>query len=123
MIMIFDIKHKFFRFEIKMFLKIMKLKKFKYYMLNQSSLLSKKLKLFKIVRKINLLIYKLELLYFIKNYSIIFIIHLKQVKKNSFKKTIFTTSSSLIKNNEKVFVIKKILKKRILNDTKKFLMK
>jgi hypothetical protein len=121
--MIFDIKHKFFRFEIKMFLKIMKLKKFKYYMLNQSSLLSKKLKLFKIVRKINLLIYKLELLYFIKNYSIIFIIHLKQVKKNSFKKTIFTTSSSLIKNNEKVFVIKKILKKRILNDTKKFLMK
>ncbi len=71
----------------------------------------------------NSLIYEFELLNFMKNHSIISIIHLKQVKKNLFERIIFTTSSSLIENDEKVFVIEKILKKKILNDTKKFLIK
>ncbi len=123
MTMIFDVKHKFSRFERKIFLKVTKSEKSKYHVFNQSLLSSKKSKSFKIVRKINSLIYELELSNFMKNHSIIFVIHLKQVKKNSFKRTIFTTSSSLIKNDEKVFVIKKILKKRILNDTKKLLIK
>jgi hypothetical protein len=69
------------------------------------------------------LIYEFELSNFMKNHSIIFVIHLKQVKKNSFERTIFTISSSLTENDEEVFVIKRILKKRILNDTKKFLIK
>jgi hypothetical protein len=71
----------------------------------------------------NLLIHELELSNFIKNHLIISVIHLKQVKKNSFERTIFTTSLSLIENNEKIFVIERILKKKILNDTKKLLMK
>jgi hypothetical protein len=121
--MIFDVKHRSFRFEKKMFLKMTKSKKSEYHVLNQSSLFSKKLKSFKIVRKMNSLIYELELSDFMKNHSIIFVIHLKQVKKNSFEKSIFTTSSSLIENDEEVFVIERILKKRILNDTKKLLMK
>ncbi len=123
MTMIFDVKHKSFRFERKIFLKMTKSKKSEYHVLNQSSLFLKKLKSFKIVRKMNSLIYELELSNFMKNHSIIFVIHLKQVKKNSFERTILTISSSLTENDEKVFVIERILKKRILNDTKKLLIK
>ncbi len=121
--MIFDVKQKSFRFERKIFLKMTKSKKSDYHVLNQSSLFSKKLKSFKIVRKMNSLIYELELSNFMKNHSIIFVIHLKQIKKNSFERIIFTTSSSLIENDEEVFVIEKILKKRTLNNTKKLLIK
>jgi hypothetical protein len=123
MTMIFDVKHRFFRFERKMFLKMTKSKKSDYHVLNQSSLSSKKLKSFKIVRKISSLIYELELSNFMKNHSIIFVIHLKQIKKNSFERTTFTTSLSWIKNEKEVFVIEKILKKRTLNNTKKLLIK
>ncbi len=123
MTMIFDVKHKFLRFERKMFLKMTKSKKSEYHVFNKSSLFSKKLKSFKIDRKMSSLTYELELSNFIKNHFVIFVIHLKQVKKNSFERTIFTTSSSLIENDEKVFVIERILKERILNNTKKLLMK
>jgi hypothetical protein len=123
MTMIFDVKHKSFRFKRKMFLKMTKSKKSEYHVFNQSSLSSKKLKSFKIVRKMNSLIYELELSNFMKNHFIIFVIHLKQVKKNSFERKIFTTSSSLIENDEEVFVIERILKKIILNDKKKLLIK
>jgi hypothetical protein len=123
MTIIFDVKHKSFQFEKKMFLKMTKLKKSEYHVLNQSFLSSKKLKSFKIIHKMSSLIYELELSNFMKNHSIISIIHLKQVKKNSFKKTVFTTSSSLTENDEKVFVIEKILKKRSLNNTKELLIK
>ncbi len=106
-----------------MFLKMMKLKKSEYHVFNQSFLSSKKLKSFKIIRKMSSLIYELELSNFMKNHSIISIIHLKQIKKNSFKRIIFTTSSSLIKNDEKIFIIEKILKKKSLNDTNELLIK
>ncbi len=69
------------------------------------------------------LIYKLKLSDFMKNHSIISVIHLKQVKKNSFERTVFTTSSSLTENDEKMFVIEKILKKKSLNNTNEFLIK
>ncbi len=123
MTMIFDVKHKFFRLERKIFVKMTKSEKSEYHVLNQSSLFSKKLRSFKIVRKMNSLAYELKLSDFMKNHSIISVIHLKQIKKNSFERTIFTISSSLIENDEEVFVIEKILKKRTLNDTKKFLIK
>jgi hypothetical protein len=106
-----------------MFLKMTKSKKSEYYVFNQSSLSFKKLRSFKIIRRVNSLIYELELSDFMKNHSIILIIHLKKVKKNSFERTIFTTSSSLIENDEEVFVIEKILKKRFLNDTNELLIK
>ncbi len=123
MTMIFDVKHKSFRFEKKIFLKVTKSEKSEYHVLNQSSLSSKKLKSFKIVRKMSSLVYELELSNFMKNHFIISVIHLKQVKKNSFERTILTISSSLIENDEEIFVVERILKKRILNDTKKFLIK
>ncbi len=123
MTIIFDVKHKSFRLERKMFLKMTKLKKSEYHVFNQSFLSSKKLRSFKIIRKMSSLIYELELSNFMKNHSIISIIHLKQVKKNSFERTVFTTSSSLIENDEKVFVIEKILKKRSLNNTNELLIK
>jgi hypothetical protein len=112
MTMIFDVKHRFFRFERKIFLKMTKSEKSEYHVLNQSSLFLKKLKSFKIIRKMNSLIYQLELSNFTKNHSIIFVIYLKQIKKNSFERTVFTISSSLIENDEEVFVIKRILKKK-----------
>ncbi len=121
--MIFDVKHKSFRLERKMFLKMTKSKKSEYHVFNQSSLSFKKLRSFKIIRRMSSFAYELELSDFMKNHSIISIIHLKQVKKNSFERTIFTTSSSLTENDEKVFVIEKILKKRSLNDTNELLIK
>ncbi len=69
------------------------------------------------------LIHELKLSNFMKNYSIISIIHLKQAKKNSFERTVLTTSSSLTENDEKMFVIEKILKKRSLNNTNELLVK
>ncbi len=69
------------------------------------------------------LAYELKLSDFMKNHSIISIIHLKQVKKNSFERTVLTTSSSLTENDEKVFVIEKILKKKSLNNTNELLVK
>jgi hypothetical protein len=121
--MIFDVKHKSFRFEKKMFLKMTKLKKSEYHVFNQSSLSFKKLRSFKIIRRMSSFAYEFELSDFMKNHSIISVIHLKQIKKNSFERTIFTTSSSLTENDEKVFVIEKILKKRSLNDTNELLIK
>ncbi len=94
-----------------------------YHVLNQSSLSSKKLRPFKIVRKMSSLAYELELSDFMKNHSIISVIHLKQAKKNSFERIVLTTSSSLTENDEEIFVVERILKKKILNDTKKLLMK
>jgi hypothetical protein len=123
MTIIFDVKHKSSRFEKKMFLKMTKLKKSEYHVFNQSFLSSKKLKSFKIIRKMSSLTYELKLSNFMKNHSIISIIHLKQIKKNSFERTVFTTSSSLTENDEKVFVIEKILKKRSLNNTNELLVK
>jgi DNA polymerase III delta prime subunit len=123
MTIIFDVKHKSFRFERKMFLKMTKLKKSEYHVLNQSSLSSKKLRSFKIIRKMSSLAYELKLSDFMKNHSIISVIHLKQAKKNSFKRIVFTTSSSLTENDEKMFVIEKILKKKSLNNTNELLVK
>jgi hypothetical protein len=123
MTMIFDFKHRFFRLERKMFLKMTKSKKSEYHVLNQSSSSLKKLKSFKIIRRMSSLAYELELSDFMKNHSIISIIHLKQARKNSFERTIFTTSSSLTENDEEIFVIEKILKKRSLNDTNELLIK
>ncbi len=123
MTIIFDVKHKSFRFKKKMFLKMTKLRKSEYHVFNQSFLSSKKLRSFKIIHKMNSLVYELKLSNFMKNHSIISIIHLKQVKKNSFERTVFTTSSSLTENDEKMFVIEKILKKRSLNDTNELLIK
>jgi hypothetical protein len=89
MTIIFDVKHKSFRFERKMFLKVTKLKKSEYYVLNQSFLSLKKLKSFKIIRKMSSLIYEFKLSNFMKNHSIISIIHLKQTKKKLVRKNFF----------------------------------
>ncbi len=94
-----------------------------YHVLNQSFLSSKKLKSFKIIRKMSSLAYELKLSDFMKNHSIISVIHLKQAKKDSFERTVLTTSSSLTENDEKMFVIEKILKKRSLNNTNELLVK
>jgi hypothetical protein len=123
MTIIFDVKHRSSRLERKMFLKMTKLKKSEYHVLNQSSLSSKKLESFKIIRKMSSLAYELKLSDFMKNHSIISVIHLKQAKKDSFERIVLTTSSSLIENDEKVFVIEKILKKRSLNNTNELLIK
>ena len=67
-----------------MYIKLIKIKKSKYYIFQISFLFVKKIELFRILRKISDLTYKLKLLNIIKIHDIIFIVYLKQIKLNSF---------------------------------------
>ena len=85
MIIRYDNKHKILNLVEKMYLKLTKIEKIRYYISKSFSLFIKKIDFYKILKKINSLIYKLKLsLNMLKVYSIIFMIHLEQAKSNSF---------------------------------------
>lgn len=112
MTILFDKKHCSPNLEGKVYLKMIKTKKSKYYLSKTSFLSTKKLRLFFIKRKINSLIYELNLSNFLKIHSVISVIHLEQYKKNSFDKKFFEIrdSNSIIVNEQKQYVVKKIVK-------------
>lgn len=120
----YDVKYLFFILKKKdeTFFKL-------YYDYFISSLINKKLsqqrvKSFKILNKINYLIYKLRLSSIIKIHFIIFIIQLKSNIKvlNSYKKRINTEILSIINKNNDI-EINFFLKKRIICDKLKYLFK
>ena len=89
MIIKYDNKYKISNLVEKMYLKLTKIKKTRYYISKFFSLFIKKIDLYKILKKINFLIYKLKLsLSILRVYLIIFIIYLKQIKSNSFDQKI-----------------------------------
>ena len=74
----YNIKYKILNFIEKIYLKLIKIKEIKYHISKSFSLFIKKVDSYKILKKINFLIYKLKLsLSILRIYSIIFIIHLE----------------------------------------------
>ncbi len=81
---LYNTKHCELNLNNSIYIKIIKIKKIKYYLLAKSASLNiKKIELFKIICKIRNLIYKLELLLHIKIYDIILIKHLEQINYNT----------------------------------------
>lgn len=72
---------------------MIKIKKVDYYLLIKSiSLSTKKIESFKIRRKINDLVYELELSKYTKIYNVIFVIYLKQTLLNALFRDILSLS-------------------------------
>ena len=82
-----------------------------YKILRSLSLFIKKIESFKILKKIDHLIYHLNLSLFMKIHSVILIVHLEQACFDSFQWEIPSASSILMKS-EKHWVVKKILAKQ-----------
>ena len=81
----YDIKYKISNLIAKIYLKLTKIEEIKYHISKNFSLFIKKIDLYKILKKINFLTYRLKFsLNMLKIYSIIFVIHLEQAKSNSF---------------------------------------
>ena len=115
MTIFFDKKHKIFEFIDSTYIKLVKIETSKYHMLHVFLFSTKKIDFFRILKKMSELTYKLKLSNFMKIHDTIFVIHLKSTKSNFYVKSIFSSSSIVIENNEKLYVIEKILKKKTQN--------
>ena len=81
---LYNTKHRELDLYDSVYIKIIKIKKIKYYLSTRNSNLNaKKIELFKIICKIKDLIYKLKLLSHIKIHNVIFIKHLEQINYNA----------------------------------------
>ena len=90
----YDFKYKVLNLINNIYLKFVKIGDINYYISKTFSLFTKKIKLYKILKKINSLTYKLKLsLNIIKIYLIISVIYLKQTKFNLFNRDIFSLIS------------------------------
>jgi len=87
-----------------------------------SSLSAKKIELFKIVRKIKSLAYKLELLSHIKIYNIILIKHLEQINNNNLECDVLQSSSIKYKS-KKLYIIERIVRQEIKNNKLEYIVK
>lgn len=125
MIILWNYKHRPSNFVRKVYIKIAKQGQLRYHIFESSSLTIKKLRLFSLRRKIENLVYELDLLNNIKIYSVISVIHLKQAKKNKFEKKDFATqtSRSIIINKKEQWVIDKIMKAEIRNKESEYWVK
>jgi len=113
----------FLDFKDCIYIKIIKIREVDYYLLIKSTSLStKKIELFKIIRKINNLVYKLKLSKYIKIYNIIFVIYLKQVSLNALFRDILLLSLIKHKDN-KLYIIKYIIYREIKNKKLKYIIK
>ena len=76
MIMKYNVKYKILNFVEKIYLQLIKIEEIKYHISKSFSLFIKKIDFYKILKKINFLIYKLKFsLNILRVYSIIFMIH------------------------------------------------
>lgn len=90
--------------------------------IKSTSLSIKKIESFKIRRKINDLVYELELSKYIKIHNVIFVIYLKQTSLNALFRNIL--SSSFIKyEDDKLYIIKYIIRKEIKDEKFKYIIK
>ena len=120
----FDKKHRLSNLQDKVYVKLVKKDHMKYHVSLSSSLTIKKLKLYFIKRKINFLIYEIDLSFNMKIHFVISIVHLKQVKKNIFNKNSFQKiSKSIIMNDHEKYVIKKIVKIEIRDNVSNYIVK
>ncbi len=106
-----------------MFLKLTKSEKSEYHVLNHFSLSSKKLDSFRIIKRINSLAYEVELSKSMKIHLIISIIHLEQTNEDEYDRDISNISKILKENEEKVLIVKNILKLKKTDENEKYLVK
>jgi len=100
-----------------------KIRKIDYYLSIKSTSLSiKKIKLFKIIHKVNNLVYKLELSNYIKIYNIIFVIYFKQASLNALFQNTLLLFFIEHKDN-KLYIIERIIYRKIRNKELKYTIK
>ena len=116
MILIFDNKHKSSKFINFVYLKLTKIDRLDYHISNFLFIFVKKIKLFRIIKRINTFVYKLELFKNFRIHNIISIIHFEQITSNFFVKNILSPSLLIVEKN-KFYVVKKNFKKK-QNDKK-----
>ena len=115
MTIIYDSKHRTSNLHDSIFLKIIKMSEIDYHILDSSSLSIKKIDSFKIKKKISDLIYQLKLFEIMRIHDVIFIVHLEQAHLDFFDRAI--SSSSIIEHQEeRLYVIQKILKREKRDD-------
>jgi len=122
-IIFYNAKHRKLDLYDNIYIKIIKIKKIKYYLFARSSNLStKKIESFKIIRKIKNLTYKLKLLSHIKIYNIIFVKYLEQINYNALQRNVLQLS--LIKHkSKKLYIIKRVIRRKIKNNKSKYIVK
>jgi len=102
---------------------MIKIKEIKYYLsLRSSSLNAKKIESFKIIRKIEDLTYKLELLSHIKIHNVIFVKHLEQANYDALQRDV-SQSPSIQHRNEKLYIIERIVRRKRKNDELEYIIK
>ena len=118
----FDKKHKSFNLIESIYIKLTKIERSNYHIFHTFSLFVKKIKSFKIKRKINDLIYQLNLFKTMKIHDVIFVIHLKQAFSNSYVKIVFSFLSLSIDDDE-LYVVEKIIRHEQKNRESKYRVK
>ena len=127
MSILYDKKHRPPDLTDKVYLKMVKTEQSNYHIPESSSLITKKLKPFFVKKKIENLIYELKLLTFMKINFVIFVIHLKQAKKNELfeRDSAFhiVDSKSIVVNENDQYVIKKIMRAEMKNEESDYIVK
>ena len=118
----FNKKHKSFNLIKSIYIKLTKIERFDYHIFYVFSLFVKKIKSFKIKRKINDLIYQLNLFKTIKIHDVIFVIHLKQTFSNSYVKIVFSFFLLSIDDDE-LYIVEKIIRREKKNRESKYRVK
>ena len=122
MIFIYNVKHRIFNLFEKVYLKMMRTENVDYHFFNNLNLLIKKIKFFRIKRKVNNLTYELKLSKHMRIHNVISIIHLKQIHFDDYERNILILDS--IKHDEKeLYVIDRIIKNEKRNDELKYIVK
>ena len=115
MIIIYDNKHRTSNLHDSIFLKMIKMSEIDYHIFDSSFLSIKKIDSFKIKKKINDLTYQLKLFEIMCIHDVISIVHFEQVHLDFFDRAI--SSSSIIEHQEeRLYVIQKILKREKRDD-------
>ena len=122
MLILYNVKHRSSNLTDKIYIKIAKQNHFDYYISEFSSLKIKKLNSFQIIRKIKNLTYELKFPINIKIHSVVFVIHLKQTKKNDFEKknSVNLISDFIVVDEKSQYVVKKLLRQKIKNEKSKY---
>ena len=101
MILFFDDKHRIFNLIDFVYLKLTKINRSKYHVFDFSFIFVKKVELFRILKRVNDLIYRFELFKFFRIHDVVFVVHFKQATLDSFFKNI---SSFFFNNKKKEFL-------------------
>ena len=122
MIIVYDTRHRIFNLFEKIYLKVIYTKSIDYHLLNSSSLLIKKTKSFHIKQKVSELIYVLKFSKYIYIHTRILVIQLKQNHFDDHEKDI-SVSESIKYDNQKIYIIKQIVKRKEKKNNSEYIIK